>query len=306
MANRRPFYLRSAFTLIELLVVVAIIALLVAILLPSLGKARERGRIGQCLSNVRQLAIEYRTYCQDTGARGLLYDPDTISATNPISTAHPYSYTQYMGDLRPYGLNHKAMYCPDATTPTTRNDEIGGAILAWDGGNIPGVNQRADLVESQSTPGATNSSTVYYQGSFCFNGWLFVSSTGESNYIGTGINIIQQPIANLTESAVPLFGDGDFFVTWPRYADSVPVINGQYQPDGDINSSNVNNTQDFAATQYMWRFCIDRHANHTIDMAFADSHAETIKLSALWTLQWTSQPNTFRSSNISGWNLLPK
>lgn len=47
---------RSAFTLIELLVVVAIIALLLAILLPSLERAREQGRIAVCTSNMKSIA----------------------------------------------------------------------------------------------------------------------------------------------------------------------------------------------------------------------------------------------------------
>jgi prepilin-type N-terminal cleavage/methylation domain-containing protein/prepilin-type processing-associated H-X9-DG protein len=57
-SNRR----HQGFTLIELLVVVSIIALLIGILLPSLGKARESGRQTQCLSNTRQWGLGHNTY----------------------------------------------------------------------------------------------------------------------------------------------------------------------------------------------------------------------------------------------------
>lgn len=56
---------QAGFTLIELLVVISVIALLVGILLPALGSARESGRGAVCLSNLRQLTTADNAYAED-------------------------------------------------------------------------------------------------------------------------------------------------------------------------------------------------------------------------------------------------
>src|SRR5512141_540455 len=75
-----------AFTLIELLVVIAIIAILAALLLPTLGRSKAQAYNAACVNNLRQLGIATRLYSEDNQER---LPSAEILPTQPIDPQNP-------------------------------------------------------------------------------------------------------------------------------------------------------------------------------------------------------------------------
>ncbi|EEF60999.1 DUF1559 domain-containing protein [Pedosphaera parvula] len=105
---------RVAFTLIELLVVIAIIAILAALLLPSLAAAKEKGRRAACMSNLRQFGISISLYSDDNQSQL----PETVVNRN-FGNRYPTAIFFYSSDGSQY-FNVQAMapYIPGVNTNT--------------------------------------------------------------------------------------------------------------------------------------------------------------------------------------------
>lgn len=116
---------KDGFTLIELLVVIAIIAILAAMLLPSLSNAKSQSQGIQCMSNQRQMALGWRMYAQDNreyvvlSSGGISKDPMDVYAWTQQTEDYSDSAYNYdpsvdieKGPLYPYINSYMVYRCP--------------------------------------------------------------------------------------------------------------------------------------------------------------------------------------------------
>jgi prepilin-type N-terminal cleavage/methylation domain-containing protein len=128
-----------AFSLVELLVVIGIIAVLVAILLPSLNKAREAANRAACLSNLRQVHATFLMYAlenKDQVPMGYRSDSKQFNSMIYSGTAGTFVLFGRMYEQGRF-KDPRVLFCPSETDPRSL---MGTDLNPWPPGSDPGKN----------------------------------------------------------------------------------------------------------------------------------------------------------------------
>jgi len=248
---------RQAFTLIELLVVIAVIALLIAILMPTLQKARKQVKAVMCQANLKQWGLVWSMY---TGQNNFKF-PKYKIVHDAMGTCVGFRM-DWRDDLEYlYSNNRKILLCPMTTKKI-----------------------------SEGAPGKYAITVSLWPGVFDPNGRK--SSYGINEYILD--NVLPKPYggtvtpvshywvsANLPNANnVPVMGDSYELISSKPDPHDLPPLPPEY--DGLY----------FGGAKYPMRvFAIDRHGG-AINMLFMDWSVRKVGLKELWTLKWHRNYNT--------------
>ncbi len=245
--TRHPNCAALGFTLIEVLVVVAIIALLCAILLPQLSKARKQARNVVCQANLSQWAAIWAMYCQtnrDSFSEGLVGGGDWHRGEWIICLRSQY-YTK-MNILR----------CPLATTRLSGDLEYGGPFNTY-----------------YMPMGGSGSRGGGEEPSYGVNNWIY-------NPLPSVTKIQGRPTANNWRTSTAARNPNRV----PVFADCMWRGGGPYE-DGPRGDPPPFDGAWSGADAEMEHFCINRHDGY-INSLFMDWSVRRVGLKELWKLKW--------------------